>query len=268
MELNRDNILRSTDRGLSVFRHYIVKPFQIGKNFLNPLYEDKHASCNIFLDRRSNCYRMKDFGNDDYSSDCFAFVGKLAGLDCRSSKDFIQIMEKINNDLHLRLSGTDTNPLILTQNNHTLPVPSIEPSIPLVKERSYSFQQGAFSATELMWWKQYGISETILKHYNVVPLKRFDSVSKEDKPFYFVSSENEPMYGYTGQQRIKVYRPMSPLRFVQAGKTTENYCFGLEQLPAKGDLLFITGGEQRCDGSCLTWVQCNIIQFRNIQYPC
>lgn len=52
------------------------------------------------------------------------------------------------------------------------------------------------------------------------------------------------MYGYTGQQRIKVYRPMSAIRFLQAGKTNGNYCFGLEQLPAKGNLLFVTGGEK------------------------
>ena len=103
MELSKENILRSTDKGLSVFRHYIGKPFQIGKNFLNPLYEDKHPSCNVYFDRRHDCYRLKDFGNDDYSGDCFAFVGKISGLTCSLSKDFIQIMEKINEDLHLGL---------------------------------------------------------------------------------------------------------------------------------------------------------------------
>jgi hypothetical protein len=41
-----------------------------------------------------------------------------------------------------------------------------------------------------------------------------------------------------------VYRPESEIRFVQGGNIPEHFCFGLEQLPAKGDLLFITGGEK------------------------
>lgn len=243
MELSKDNILRTTDKGLSIFRHYLAMPFQVGRNFLNPLYEDKHASCNIFFDRRNDCYRMKDFGNDAYSGDCFAFVGKLEGLDCRAPKDFIQIMEKINNDLHLGLSGVNMPQFTLKQS--VLPDPGhvATPASP-AKERPYSIQQNIFSMAELAWWRQYGISEAVLKRYKVVSLKRFDSVNKEDKPFYFASSENEPMYGYTGQQRIKIYRPMSSIRFVQAGKVTGSYCFGLDQLPAKGDLLFITGGEK------------------------
>jgi len=239
MELNKDNILRSTDKGLSVFRHYIAKPFQIGKNFLNPLYEDKHASCNIFLDRRHDCYRLKDFGNDDYSGDCFAFVGKMLGLNCTSPKDFIQIMETMNNDLHLGLG----NQRPTSQKLNTRPIPNQTPIIP-AKERTYTIQQKVFSVSELNWWKQYGITETILVQYKVISLKRFDSVNKDDKPFYFLSSEQEPVYGYTGQQRIKIYRPMSSIRFVQAGKSIENYCFGLDMLPAKADLLFITGGEK------------------------
>mgnify|MGYP000758159845 FL=1 len=37
---------------------------------------------------------------------------------------------------------------------------------------------------------------------------------------------------------------MSEVRFVYGGHTGDNYCFGLEQLPSKGDLLFLTGGEK------------------------
>ena len=88
--MNKDDILRLTDRGMAIFKHYLPTPFRVGRNFLNPLYEDKHASCNIYYERRSDTYKMKDFGNDDYSGDCFAFVGKLNGLDCKDSKDFIQ----------------------------------------------------------------------------------------------------------------------------------------------------------------------------------
>ena len=182
---------------------------------------------------------MKDFGNDDYSGDCFAFVGKMLGLNCATSKDFFQIMETINNDLHLGLGKNVSN----NRRQVTSPVIPQNQNAP-TKERKYTIQQKKFSPSELSWWGQYGITEKTLAQYRVASLNRFDSVNKDDKPFYFLSSEQEPMYGYIGQQRIKIYRPLSSIRFIQAGKSIDNYCFGLDMLPAKADLLFVTGGEK------------------------
>ena len=128
--MNKDDILRLTDRGMAIFKHYLPTPFRVGRNFLNPFYEDKHASCNIYYERRSDTYKMKDFGNDDYSGDCFAFVGKLNGLDCKDSKDFIQIMKIIDRDLHLGLSSgnyietktiTPISPAAVSYTHLTLP---------------------------------------------------------------------------------------------------------------------------------------------------
>ena len=83
--LRKEKILERTSNGLSVFKHYVPGNWRIGRNFLNPLYEDNKASCNIYFDRRSGIYKMKDFGNDNYSGDCFFFVGQLKGLDCNNS---------------------------------------------------------------------------------------------------------------------------------------------------------------------------------------
>ena len=66
--MNKEDILQATDRGLSVFRHYLPVPFRIGKKFLNPLYKDTKASCNVYYDRRHSVYKMKDFGNEEYLS--------------------------------------------------------------------------------------------------------------------------------------------------------------------------------------------------------
>jgi DNA primase len=52
------------------------------------------------------------------------------------------------------------------------------------------------------------------------------------------------MFGYQGKRHVKIYRPHSEIRFLYGGLLPDNYCFGLEQLPAKGDTLFITGGEK------------------------
>lgn len=78
----------------------------------------------------------------------------------------------------------------------------------------------------------------------MVSLKKFSSENNEGKTFCIAATDKEPVFGYTAKQYVKVYRPHSEMRFLYAGDFGENYCFGLEQLPAKGDLLFITGGEK------------------------
>jgi hypothetical protein len=247
MALSKETLLQATNKGIAVFRHFIPFPFQVGRNFLNPLYADKNASCNVFFDRRNDCYRLKDFGNDGYSGDCFALVGKLSGLDCNRPAEFMQILERINNELQLGLSDRkDYKPHPVCSTKHIPVIPAVQTatSVPQKKGRPYKVIQRNFTQQELAWWAQYGITEKLLLSYQVISLSRFESENREGKPFYFDWSEKEPMYGFIGKQHIKVYRPRSEIRFVQGGNVPDHYCFGLEQLPAKGDLLFITGGEK------------------------
>lgn len=239
--IDKEDILRLTDRGLSVFKHYIPITFRLGKNFFNPFYQDKKASCNVYYDRRSGIYKLKDFGNDDFSGDCFALIGKLHGLDCKQSKEFIEIMAIIDRDLHLGLMDGFINKM------PTSPIPMVTESTlaqKIKRIRPHTVVQRAFTATELAYWNEYGIIPDILKRFKVTSLVKFSSENSEGKPFSFSSTIKEPIYGYTGKQHIKIYRPFSDIRFLYAGDFGDNYCFGLQQLPSKGDLLFITGGEK------------------------
>jgi hypothetical protein len=242
--LNKSDILRKTNGGLQIFRYYLNVDFQIGKNFLNPFYKDSKASCNVFFDRHKQLYRLKDFGDDTYSGDCFALVAKLRGLDCKNADDFITILSIVNCDLNLNLDENlqiNTKPL--------KPITRIEknkPEPPLIQQKAkpYKITRKNFSQKDLIFWQQSGITPDLLKHYKVVSLNEFSSENSDNKPFYFKSTDNEPLFGYLGKVRIKIYRPYSNLRFLYAGEPEEHYCFGLEQLPAKGDTLFITGGER------------------------
>jgi len=244
--VSRDEILRLTDKGMAVFRHYIPVNFRIGRNFLNPLYKDTKASCNIYYDRRNCCYRMKDFGNEDYSGDCFDLVGKINGLDCKESKDFIAILEIIDRDLHLGVFSNhlQSGNLVKKQKTNISSVKQGCESISAPKGKSYVIVQKSFTPTELKYWLQYGITPDILKQYKVVALKEFRSENSEGNPYCFSSTEQEPIFGYASKLFVKIYRPFSEIRFLYGGTIGESYCFGLEQLPAKGDILFITGGEK------------------------
>ena len=59
--MDKEDILLLTDKGLAVFKYYIPFSFKLGRNFLNPLYKDSKASCNVYFDRRNGMYKMKDF---------------------------------------------------------------------------------------------------------------------------------------------------------------------------------------------------------------
>lgn len=240
--IRKDDILRMTDKGVQVFRFYLPVDFKVGKNFLNPFYKDTKASCNIYYDRKGGVFKMKDFGNDDYSCDCFELVGRLNGLDCKNPKEFVEIMEIINRDLNLGLSTHGEYYV-----SHHKPPQREEVVTEEPKEKTskpYAIVQKPYTAAELAFWGKSGIGENILKQYWAVSLKKFSSENSEGRPFSYVASADEPIFGYVGKQHVKVYRPQSQVRFLYGGDFGENYCFGLEQLPSKGDLLFITGGEK------------------------
>ena len=240
--IRKDDILKMTEKGISVFRYYLPLDFKVGKNFLNPFYKDTKASCNIYYERKAGVFKMKDFGNEDYSGDCFELVGRLNGLNSKDPKEFVEIMEIINRDLHLGLSAHEEYHVShskVPQKNEVVSEESKAKSV-----RPYTVVQKPFTAAELAFWGKSGIGENILKAYRTVSLKKFSSENQERKPFSCMTSTDEPMFGYMGKQHIKVYRPCSQMRFLYAGDFGDNYCFGLEQLPAKGDLLFITGGEK------------------------
>ena len=241
--LDKNKVLSCTRDGLDIFKHYLPGEWRVGRNFKNPFYDDTKASCNIYFDRRSGMYRMKDFGNPDYDGDCFSLVGKIKNLDC--TKDFTEILIQIKQEMNLRLE----NGYALPQNRSSSRAKTNNVNENSVKElayhsKPYSVFERGFTLKEIEFWKQYGITREILKLYKVVSLDEFTSENKDSKPFTIQSSAEEPMFGYFGKKYVKIYRPFSQIRFLYGGNLPESYCFGLEQLPAKGNTLFITGGEK------------------------
>lgn len=258
--VRKEEILARTSNGLDVFRHYLPVKWRVGRNFLNPLYEDSKASCNVYYDRRSGTYRMKDFGNGDFSGDCFFIVAKIKGLDCKNAADFVEILETIDRELCLGISE-DVPPETVRERQAAMRVVPVaegngtagtakrdgtdeRAAEPEHKPRPYRTVQQPFTEKELEYWAGYGITEAVLNRYGVQSLKEYRSETKDGKAFGFTSTPIEPMFGYVGKWGVKVYRPKSEVRFVYGGHTGDNYCFGLEELPPKGDTLFLTGGEK------------------------
>lgn len=139
--------MQATDRGLAVFKHYLPVQFRIGKKFFNPFYKDTKASCNIYYDRTHSVYKMKDFGNEDYSGDCFELVGRLHGFNCKEPKEFVEIMEMINRDLYLGLSVHEAYHVSHSKVPQKNEVVSEEPKEKIT--RPYTIVQKPFTAAEL-----------------------------------------------------------------------------------------------------------------------
>ena len=249
MSLNKDSILQATNRGLNVFKHFMGSRFnKIGKSFKSPFYQDNKASCYVYLDKKSNIYKFKDFGDAEYSGDCFFFVGKIFGISCEDRSDFIRILEIIDIELGLCLEDQRQKVDHVIRDNKG--VVTIASKIPSIHDRfetaknKLPIQYKEFNETELAFWKQYGIEHEVLKRYNVCSIDTYFGVSKENKEFFLKSTIEQPIFGYQGRRYTKLYRPNSPFRFLYTGEMTENYIFGLEQLPVRGDIIFITGGEK------------------------
>ena len=242
----KEEILSRTNKGLDVFCFYMPIDFVPKRNFRNPMYDDRRASCNIYLDNKSGCYRMKDFGNDAYSGDCFWFAATMLGLDVR--KDFVKVLETINRDLQLNICIERKE----HSNPHTMMMkpckpPLVQPPNQLKKmegKKWYKLIEQSFNVKELDYWEQYGIDTKTLQRFYVKSLARYESVSNQGKPFTLGSTHEDPMFAYSMGKFVKVYRPKSKLRFLYGGEKVNDYVFGFQQLPSKGDVVFITGGEK------------------------
>ena len=242
----KEEILSRTNKGLEVFCFYMPTDFVPKRNFRNPLYDDKRASCNIYLDSKSDCYRMKDFGNDAYSGDCFWFAATMLGLDVR--KDFVKVLETIVRDLQLnvhieRKGRYEQRTMVMKPPKPIIQQPPKETKL-MEEKKWYKQIEQSFGAEELGYWSQYGIDVKTLQRFHVKALTRYESISNQGKPFTLVSTLEEPIFAYCMGKFVKVYRPKSKLRFLYGGEKVDDYVFGFQQLPSKGDMIFITGGEK------------------------
>ena len=243
----KDEILDCTNRGLEVFCFYMPIDFVLKRNFRNPLYDDHKASCNIYFDAKQQCYRMKDFGNDFYSGDCFWFAAMMLGLDVRT--EFPKVLASIIRDLQLNLRIDDKqtpapHPIRKYKNLHNEKKENKGMTETDNDKKWYKCYEQVFQTSELSYWLKYGITTKTLQRYNIKSLVRYEALSNQGKTYTLLSSQDEPMFCYMMGDFVKVYRPFSKLRFVYGGEKREDYIFGFEQLPNKGDMLFITGGEK------------------------
>lgn len=201
----KEEILQKTNHGLEVFCFYMPIDFVPKRNFRNPLYDDKRASCNIYFDAKSQCYRMKDFGNEAYSGDCFWFAATILGLDVRT--EFRKVLAAIIHDLGLNIPIEERE---VSEKKRIYP----RISSPVIRrntvsetpenKRWFKIYEQPFSAEEKKFWLRYGITDKTLTQYRVKSLFRYEAISGQGKAFTLTSTKEEPIFCYTMGDFVKI----------------------------------------------------------------
>jgi hypothetical protein len=232
--MTKEEILGKTQGGLAVFRHFVTGNWKVGRNFLNPFYNDTKASCNVYFDKGSKQYKIKDFGDIRFNGDCFTLVALLHQLDVRA--EFGEVLRIIASEMGL--NSIQKEKVAAYPPSTSLPQAEESP------KTKYDIKTKAYTETERLFWKSYGIDSDILRRYNVISILYYTAINKKGQAYSIRSSKQEPIFGYVHQSYVKVYRPFSEPRFQFLGYKPNTYIFGLDCLPPRGDVLFITGGEK------------------------
>ncbi len=106
-----------------------------------------------------------------------------------------------------------------------------------------------FTASDLEYWGQFGISESVLDRFHVRSVVSFQTSTDSGRMMKDQSSDAFPIFAYEINKNChKIYEPLAEkrFRFRWIGSKPENHLFGLQQLPFSGDLLFLAAGEKDC----------------------
>lgn len=104
------------------------------------------------------------------------------------------------------------------------------------------------SQHDLSFWAMFGIPQKILEKYGIRSVLGYSYVNRKNKVSSILSSPNDPIFAYPVEKNVfKLYRPLSKskgFKFRWFGKKKDEYIFGFEQLPNKGDFVIICAGEK------------------------
>lgn len=237
MNISKSDIL---DRASSyeIITHFL-KPYSGGKllrrneHICSPLRSERTPSFCIFPDRNDiETWLWHDHGSGEGGS-CFDLVMKLHNC------DFPDALNTINSELNLGLGNATFVP------NDRVRVSPPEDIKYVDQDRWFEIEKKNWSPDELDFWGKYGITKLTLDRFGVSPVSRFSSISGGGKP-YTITNYNGHIFCYEIAERVfKIYRPgQKRFKFSWLGNKPSDYIFGINQLPEKGDIVILTGGEK------------------------
>ena len=128
-----------------------------------------------------------------------------------------------------------------------------------------------FSDPELLFWNQYGITESLLNSYEIHSVSEFFGYSNknsEQPQEYSVKSTNEnPIFGYLFSGYAKVYLPFAKeCALLMLEISLKIMSLGWDNCPRK-EICIYSCRRKGCVLSCCKGICSRVLQFRICQHP-
>jgi len=212
-----------------IFQYYFPEDISMSKSYTNPIRKDDTSPGCIFKYLGDTLFFV-DFAYEYTHMDCFRFIQELYGL---SFKETLVIISK---DFGLNIHKIESLDEILIESVN-VPRKKISFNKAVTKE-DYIIKviTQAFSAKDLEYWEQFGITLGTLQHFNVKPCQEVWI----NNFLYHTYKDSDPVYRYREKDKFKIYRPLADKKYKWRTNMAGGLLEGWEQLPEKGDILFVT----------------------------
>ena len=196
-----------------IYAKYIGQ-FKVGMIYNSPFRKDKNPSFGIYYSKRTKQLLFKDHGTGECGN-VIKFVSLFTG-----KTEYNDILSDIVDNLNI----TNNTKLVSSKQY----IPPTETVIGVVRQE--------FTYVDIKYWKQFNISINTLKKFNVNSIKYYlcNGIVKG------TYKRENPMYAYKVYNNFKIYRPLADKYTKWRNNLTDYDIQGYEQLPQKGDILFIT----------------------------
>lgn len=196
-----------------IYAKYIGQ-FKVGMIYNSPFRKDKNPSFGIYYSKRTKQLLFKDHGTGECGN-IIKFVSLFTG-----KTEYNDILSDIVDKLNI----TNNTKLVSSKQY----IPPTETVIGVVRQE--------FTDVDINYWKQFNISINTLKKFNVNSIKYYlcNGIVKG------TYKRENPIYAYKVYNNFKIYRPLADKYTKWRNNLTDYDIQGYEQLPQKGDILFIT----------------------------
>ena len=196
-----------------IYAKYIGQ-FKVGMIYNSPFRKDKNPSFGIYYSKRTKQLLFKDHGTGECGN-VIKFVSLFTG-----KTEYNDILSDIVDKLNIT-----NNTKLVSSKQYIQPTETV---IGVVRQE--------FTNVDINYWKQFNISINTLKKFNVNSIKYYlcNGIVKG------TYKRENPMYAYKVYNNFKIYRPLADKYTKWRNNLTDYDIQGYEQLPQKGDILFIT----------------------------
>ncbi len=228
---------------------YFGEKIDLRNKYKNPFRSDKHATCFFKWSQGGNLYFI-DYATEKIHYNCIDIAQMRTGY------EYPDILYKIESDFQLKNFSLEDRLGLKIEVDSLKTVKPAE-----VKPASIKVKLTKFNQKDLEYWSQFGVTEKILKFYDV---RRVEKAWIAENIWY-INNDFDPCYRYKEKDKFKLYRPYADKRVKFRTNFFGGMLEGYTQLPHKGSILIITKGTK--DVMTLHSIGVNAVAVRSETTP-